>query len=146
MFVFYDIQDLMLLQLTRLLPSISVPILVADGILKYHSPPVPERVKMLEKDGLIQLISLDDAGYKFVQGNRRKYRQAGCSLLEVFYMCLSHKAILIVGEEETLIRSLAKELKIKTFTMEEFNRATVNNKEYFEFINELRKEKQRFNL
>jgi len=146
MFVFYDINDLMLLQLTKLLPSINVPILIAEGMLRYHSHPIPDRVKMLEKDGLVQIKPLDEEGYKFVLNNKKNYRQAGCALLEVFHMCQTHNAILIVGEEETLIRSLATQLGIKTFTMDEFNQSTVNNKEYFEFINEIKKEKQKLNL
>jgi hypothetical protein len=146
MFVFYDIDDLLMLHALRLLPSINVPILVAEGKLQFHTYTTNAKIRDLSNSGLVTLIPLDDLGYEFVAMNRKKYSAAGCPLLEVLYMCHSQNAVLIVEENESFIRTLANVFQVEMITLDEFNTATINNKEYFEFINEMKKDKQRLNL
>ncbi|TKB99147.1 hypothetical protein [Pedobacter cryophilus] len=138
--------DLLLLQLTKVLPSLNVPILVAKGKLKYHNNNTIYKINDLGDKGLIVIKELDDEGYEFVLSNRKEFAAAGSALLEIFYLCKTNNAILIVDEEEILIRDFANKLQVRTSTLDEFNQVTVNNKEYFEFINEMKKDKQRLNL
>jgi len=141
MFTFYDINDLLLLHLARILPSIDVPILVAEGKLKRHVAQVIMRVKDIQQKGLVNIISLDDPGFDFVLTNRKQYRAAGSSVLEMFYMCKTNHATIVVDQDETMIRDLANTFGINVCTLDEFNLATVNNQEYFQFINEMKKER-----
>lgn len=141
MFTFYDINDLLLLHLTRILPSIDVPILVAEGKLKRHMSQVIMRVRDIQQKGLVKIISLDDPGFDFVLTHRKQYRAAGTSVLEMFYMCKTNHATIVLDQEESMIRSLASTFGVNVCTLDEFNLATVNNQEYFQFIIDMKKDR-----
>lgn len=143
MFAFYDINDLLLLHLARILPSIGVPILVAEGKLNRHVSQVIMRTRDLAEKGLLNIITLDDPGFEFVLAHRRQYRAAGNSVLEMIYMCKTNHATMVVDQNELMIRNLASTFGVNVCTLDEFNFATVNNLEYFQLINEMKRE--RFN-
>ncbi|WP_316844988.1 hypothetical protein [Pedobacter psychrodurus] len=143
MFTFYDTNDLLLLQKVSILSNIEVPILVCNAKLKRHNGQVIAQVRSLHDKGLVSIKETSDIGFEFVLEHRRTYRALGNSFLEMIHMCISHSTTIVVNDDETMVRSLAKLFKINVFTMEEFNQATVNNKEYFEFINEIKRERDR---
>ena len=141
MFAFYDLNDLLLLHLARILASIDVPILVPEGKLKRHNGQVNVRVKDLQQKGLVSIIPLDDPGFDFVLTNRRQYRAAGNSVLEMIYMCKTKHVTMVVDQDELMIRTLASNFGVNVCTLDEFNLATVNNPEYFQFINDMKKDR-----
>lgn len=142
MFVFYEMNDLILLNTCRILQNIEAPILVSANKLKNHVSHTIVRVKEIRDKGLITIKDQDDDCFDFVRSNSKRYPAAGNSLLALFHFCRQEHAILIVDEEELLVREMANAFDIKVNSLDEFNLATINNIEYFEFINEMKKEKK----
>lgn len=131
--------------MAQLIQSLDVPILVAKGKLKRHDPPIVKRIEGLDEKGYVSIRELDDLGMEFVLRHRKEYRAVGNSFLEMIYMSKSNNATIIVDVDEKMIRNVAKLFEINVCTLNEFNLATVNNTEYFEFINEMKKERNRMN-
>lgn len=143
MFVFYEIPDMHLLHLVKVLDKLDVPILVPEGLLKRYEPAAQSRSRALHEQGLILIKTLDDNGYDFVNKHRKNFRALGESLLELYYLCIAENATLIVNDDETLVREHAEIFGVSVCTLNEFNLATVNNKERFDFINEMKMEIKR---
>jgi hypothetical protein len=143
MFTFYDLNDLLLLNNVQLLPRLGVPILIPRGKLKRHEFATVKRIEGIADKGYVKIFELDDEGFAFVIENRRSYRSESHSFLEMLYMCKSTNSAIVAEEDEHTVRAAAHDFGLNVYTMDEFNTATINNKEYFDFINEIKLERRR---
>ena len=143
MFTFYDLNDLLLLNNVQVLPRLGVPILIPRGKLKRHEFATVKRFEGLAGKGYVNILELDDAGFEFVIQNKKRYRSESHSFLEMLYISKSTNSTIIAEDDESTVRSAAADFGINVYNMDEFNTATINNKEYFDFINEIKLERRR---
>lgn len=144
MFVFYDLNDLILLDtlhLTEQLYDNQVAVLVSEMKLQNHAHTTEQRIRKIAEKGYLKIIPSDDSTFQFVISNCKVYRSAGKQLLGLIHFCKCHHAVLIVDEGNTYVRGLADTFNIPVFSLREFNKATLNNTEYIEFMMEVKKQK-----
>ena len=142
MFVFYDLNDLILLHRLQVLGRITatgVNIVVPALREASYSVTYWMQIKRIAECGHL-IIKDQEMPLKFISENERKFRMAGRSLLMLLHFCLVEHAILVLNDEDELIKQLCAELGVQFYTLHDFNIATINNKEYFDFITEIKKE------
>lgn len=143
MFVFYHLDELLLLHRLRVLERIAatgVKILVPALSEADYSPAYWQQLREIDGKGTLT-IREQEMPLEFIQKHEPENRLAGRSLLMLMHFCLKEQSVLVGNEEDLFIQNLCAAFKIPFYTLAEFNTATINNKEYFEFIAELKKEK-----
>jgi len=141
MFVFHNLKDLILLHHAKMLQLIvdtGVKIMVPEISRTAYSAPFWVGIDDIAKKGWVSLKDSDDTCFEFVMAHARNYRFAGKPLLALMHFCRQERAVLIVDDDETLVRTVCAELNVNTCSLLDFNRATINNNEYFEFIMEVK--------
>jgi hypothetical protein len=143
MFVFYNLYDLVLLHRLQVIQRITetgAKIFVPAIWAADHSAPFWSRITEMSDRGLIKIKDSDDCLFDFIAINEPANPLAGKPLLALVHFCKRENAVLIVNEDEVLIQEICRKLDLKTCSMDEFNKATINNIEYFEFMAEIKRE------
>ncbi|RYE27466.1 MAG: hypothetical protein EOP45_01135 [Sphingobacteriaceae bacterium] len=142
MFVFYHLDDLILLHRLQVLGRIAatgVSLLVPALKEADYSPVYWQQVKEIAAKGIIT-IKEQEMPIGFIHQHQPTFRYAGRSLLMLLHFCLAEQAIMVVNEDDLFVQQLCGALKVPVYSLEDFNTATINNKMYFEFMAEIKKE------
>ncbi|MBK0379331.1 hypothetical protein [Mucilaginibacter segetis] len=142
MFVFYHLDDLILLHRLQVLSRIAatgVNVLIPALKEADYSPVYWQQLREIAARGIIT-IKEQEIPMDFILEHQVVHRRAGRSLLMLLHFCLSEHAILVANEDDVFVRALCTALKVPVYSLEDFNIATINNKMYFEFMAELKKE------
>ncbi|HWB26305.1 MAG TPA: hypothetical protein VG738_12530 [Chitinophagaceae bacterium] len=142
MFVFYRIEDFILLeklQLIKLIVERGFVIQLPQLRLGNFGFNKCRQLETLAEKGMIEIKEERSDVFCFVEKYNVIYRGAGRSLLALLYFCQTEKSIFIVDENETMIRGLAKEMNIQTCSLIEFYKDTLNDEKYLPFIIEIKK-------
>lgn len=142
MFVFYHLDDLILLhklQVLRRIAATGVKLLIPALSEANYSAVYWQQIRDIADQDIItiqeQVMPLD-----FIKQHESSNRLAGKSLLTLLHFCLTEHAVLVANEDDTFVNQLCTVFKVPVYTLAEFNAATINNKEYFEFMAEIKKE------
>jgi len=142
MFVFYHLDDLILLhklQVLRRIAATGVKLLIPALREANYSASYWQQIREIADQGIVTIqehvMPLD-----FIQKHEPDNRLAGKSLLMLIHFCLNEHAVLVANEDDVFINQLCGAFKVPVYTLGEFNSATINNKEYFEFMAEIKKE------
>lgn len=143
MFVFYHLDDLILLhrlQVLRRIAATGVKLLVPALSEADYSASYWVQVREIATQEII-VIQEQEMPIEFIQKHEPANRLAGRSLLMLMHFCLQEHAVLVANEDDHFVRSLCERFKVPFYSLAEFNAATINNKEYFEFMAEIKKER-----
>lgn len=142
MFVFYRLDDLILLNRLQILSRIAetgVKILVPSLSEANLSAVYWATIKSIARKGTIQ-IKDHNIPLEFFAEHEAYNKFAGKGLLMLAHFCSVENSILIINDEDLFVKKLFLDLGLQTYSLEEFNKATINNQEYFEFMMEIKKE------
>nr|WP_294899666.1 hypothetical protein [uncultured Pedobacter sp.] len=128
------------LQVLGRISATGVKILVPALREANYSPFYWRSVKEIDRKGLI-IIKEQDMPSAFILKHESMNRSAGRSLLMLIHFCLVEHSILIINEEDTFIKNICETFKVQVYSLGEFNIATINNKEYFDFMEDIKKER-----
>jgi len=143
MFVFYDIEELILLDRLRLLKVVThngYDIVVPEMRLSSYSYAKRIAINEIAKTGQIKISEQKDSLSDFIEENEERYISAGKSFLGLIHFCKTESAILVLNNKECLPFAIANEFSIGIFSLEEFYQQAVKEEKYFKFIMELKKE------
>lgn len=142
-FVFYDIEELILLDRLRLLKIVAEN---GHGIImpemRLHSYSYIKRIHIQEimKKGLIKICDQKDCLTDFIEEHDSVYSYAGKSLLALIHFCKTEDAVLVIDDKDTLPCEIANEFSVSVLSLEEFYRRSIKDEKYYRFLVELRKE------
>lgn len=145
MFVFYNLYDLVLLHRLQVIQRVietGVKIMVPAIKETDYSAGFWMRIADMADKTLVDIKDSDNTCFDFVSENEPAYKSAGKSLLALIHFCIQENAVLIVNGEESFILEVCLGLGLETCSLDEFNQVTINNKEYFEFMAEMKREQQ----
>lgn len=136
MFIFYDIEYLCLLGDVRQLSLIKddgyrvfVPHMQIEG----YSSEIKEKVRQCEQGKLIEM--LDCYGFDdFLNEYSLTNSVFGKGFLFLLHCCKVKNTAIIIDNNRLSQVALCKKLKIKTISIEEFNRQVIRNEEYYNFL------------
>lgn len=141
MFVFYHLDDLLLLhrlQVLRRISATGVKLLVPALREADYSPSYWQQIKEIAGQKVI-VMQEQEMPMEFICKHEPANRLAGRSLLMLIHFCLAEHAVLVANEDDNFVKTLCSKFKVPVYSLEEFNAATINNKEYFEFMAEMKK-------
>jgi hypothetical protein len=137
LYVFYDIQQMMMLHQLQLLRQIvddGNSIITSDLRLSYYSNQKQHQVKHLAEAGLVAMVEHDDDLANFMDRYRDTYSYAGEGVLFLMHLCRCQNCILIIDEAELLVTDIAAYFGVRTMPLKEFFNQRVKDPRYFEFI------------
>lgn len=143
MFVFYDIEDLILLDWLRLLKVVTdngYDIVIPEMRLLSYSFAKRVAINEIAKKGQLTIAEQKDSLSDFIEENEEKYVSAGKSLLGLIHFCKTENAILVLNNKNCLPFNIANDFSIGIFSLEEFYQQAVKEEKYYKFIMELKKE------
>ncbi|OJW81532.1 MAG: hypothetical protein BGO69_09105 [Bacteroidetes bacterium 46-16] len=143
MFVFYHLQDFILLeklQLLKLIAEKSFIISISQLVLSDYSTHINRQIEGIAQKGLVEIREQDDSVYDFVESNNEKYPASGRSLLALLHFCKSGNYTLVVDTEDVIVAQFASLFSVPICTLLDFYRSTINDEKYIEFIMELKRE------
>jgi len=143
MFVFYHLQDFILLerlQLLKLIAEKGFIISMSQLVLCDYSPQINGQIENIAQKGLVEIREQDDTVYDFIENNNEKYPASGRSLLALLHFCKNGNYTLVVDSEDVFVVQFANLFSVPTCTLLDFYRSTINDEKYIEFIMELKKE------
>lgn len=143
MFVFYHLDDLILLhrlQVLRRIAATGVKLLIPALSEADYSVSYWVQVREIAAQEII-VIQEHEMPIEFIQNHEPANRLAGRSLLMLMHFCLQEHAVLVANEDDHFVRNLCGVFKVPVYSLAEFNAATINNNEYFEFMAEIKKER-----
>lgn len=143
MFVFYDIEDLILMDRLRLLKVVTdngYDIVVPEMRLLSYSYKKRTAINEIAKKGLITITEQKDSLSDFIEEHEDRCVSAGKSLLGLIHFCTTENAILVLNDKKCLPFAIANDFSIGIFSLEEFYLQAVKEEKYYKFIMELKKE------
>lgn len=143
MFVFYQVQDFILLeklQLLKLIAEKGFIISISQLVLCDYSTLINMQIENIAQKGHVEIGEQEDSVFEFVESNNEKYPELGRSLLALLHFCKTGNYTLVVEASEVIVTQFANLFSVSTCTLLDFYRSTINDEKYIEFIMELKKE------
>ena len=137
MFIFYDIQHLVMLgQLKLLQPLIADghKILTSEYRLSYYSGTKQYQIRTMIEAGLVQLIDQPEDLTSFIDEFSESFSYAGEGVLLLMHLCKTSKSTLVIEEDEQLIIDVAAYFGVSTISIIEFYKQKIKDKKYHEFL------------
>lgn len=141
MYVFYDVQDLVLLeklQLVKLITEKGFCIKVSQLRLNDYTGKMVRQIQALANKKMIEIIDQKIEVFEFVEEQDEVHISAGKSLLGLIHFCKSEGLILVVDEKETMVNELADLFSVSRSTLTDFYKETINDEKYINFMMELK--------
>jgi hypothetical protein len=143
MFVFYHIEDLILLerlQLLKLITDKGFKIYASQLIRGGYLNQTCWQVENIAQKGLIEIKEQDSSVYDFVEKYNEEYPASGRSLLALIHFCKIENYTLVLDANELIVQQLAEAFSVATCTLIDFYKDTIEDDKYIKFITELKKE------
>lgn len=143
MFVFYDIEELILmdrLKLLKVMADNGHAFVVPEMRLLSYSYRKQLVISEIAKRGFIQIVDQNNSLADFIEEHESTFPYAGKSLLALIHYCQTESAIFVLDDKNSLPFLVAEAFAIPTFSLEEFYANTVQEEKYYQFIMELKKE------
>lgn len=137
MFIFYDIQHLIMmgqLKLVQPLVDDGHKILTSEYRLSYYSGTKQYQIRTMIEAGLVQLIDQPEDLTTFIDEFSEPFSYAGEGVLLLMHLCKSSKSTLVIEEDEQLIIDVAAYFGVCTISIIEFYKQKIKDTKYHDFL------------
>ena len=136
MFIFYDIEYLCLLNDVK-----QLPIIIEDGYkifvphlqMQGYSVDLKEKIRTCKDTNLVEMLDCVEFP-SFLNKNELNDSVFGKGFLFLLHCCKIKNLALVIDNTRRSQIALCSKLKIKTISIEEFNKEVIKNEQYYNFL------------